>query len=183
MGWTVAAYRGTHRIARSTVALLCVLGCLCGLSSCVGTEQKRVVLSWSEAFEDALDPQEHAPPTLMSSATLVNRLGGPDQRVPAALLEKTLPAGWGSDAIRMAVEARGRQLSSSGQDESVAADQVGDAEFWLYDESARYRYPSQPDSFWGMGTGFQVVWFAVYKDQVIATSGFGLGNGRRLQEQ
>jgi hypothetical protein len=70
----------------------------------------------------------------------------------------------------------------SGLDSVAAEAVINDSVFWLYDESARYSFSSQPASFWGMGTGFQVVWFAVYRDQIVASSGFGLGKNRRLRD-
>lgn len=139
-------------------------------------------MSWYDACNDANKFRDRTPATLLSSAALVKQAGNPDHRVPASLLIGTLPTGWGANTLRIAVNERSRQLSSSGLDPSVATQQVNASEFWLYDESARYRSPSQPDSFWGMGTGFQIVWFAVYEDQVIASSGFGLGGTRRLKE-
>ncbi|MCY2928645.1 MAG: hypothetical protein NTV86_03965 [Planctomycetota bacterium] len=118
----------------------------------------------------------------MTSEDLVRQIGEPDQKLSSAEFVRALPGNWGSSELDYAIRSRIRRLSKAGQDSSTVAAEVNASGFWVYDESARYGAPSQPDSFWGMGTGFQVVWFAVYKDQVIASDGFGLGKSRRLTE-
>ena len=174
------ASSGVLKTASNFAGLFPLLACLCVGTSCISPEQKRVVLSWYDTSEAALKFQEPSPTGNMTSAEVEKRIGKPDQRVPAALLSTVLPGRWGNDEANEAIEQRSRQLVHSGRDPSPATQEVGISEFWLYDESARYKSPSQPDSFWGMGTGFQVVWFVVYKDQVIASGGLGLRKTRRL---
>ena len=175
----VDVMRTASRLGRAFL----MLACICTATSCISQEQKHAVLSWYDTSEAATKLQKSSPTATMRSSDVEQRIGKPDKRVPAASLPSVLPGRWGSDEIREAIDQRSRQLVHSGLDAAVVANEINSSEFWLYDESARYRSPSQPDSFWGMGTGFQVVWFAVYKDQVVASDGFGLRKTRRITKR
>lgn len=165
-----------------TAFLFCAL---ISLGGCVSTEQKQAVLAWCDASELVDDLRLEFGVRQIHPDSLLRRIGEPDRRVPAKSLGNVLPGEWGIAELDFAIRMRQRQLQHLGMDSSIAGEEVRKSIFWLYDESARYAHQSQPASFFGMGTGFQLIWFAVDKDEqnVLVTGGFGLGNKRTMAEE
>jgi len=155
-----------------------------GLTGCCPSgRQGREVLTWSDTSRLIDDLRGEFDVRVVSPDSVLRRIGPPDRRVPPELLGNVLPGRWGAIVTDDAVKMHRYHLQHLGMEASHAEEEVRNSTFWLYDESARYWRASQPASFFGMGTGFQLIWFAVDKNQhnVLASGGFGLGKGASLK--
>jgi len=146
----------------------------CG--GCAGPEQKAVVKAWFDACF-YVEKEEKAQGGCVPSSLLLSKIGPPDYVIRGGDLAEVIPnSNHRETVIRLAASSLER-VTESRKDMRTSGWGVGivaAATFWFYDEAARYWLPSQPASFWGMGTGYQVVWFVVNdNNEIVAQGGWG----------
>lgn len=167
-------FRGSMQ---KTVILSCFLVSLVG---CVSREQKETLNTWYEASKLVYDLQWEFGVMNIPSKSVLQRIGQPDRRVEARMLIKVLHPQWAESLLRDAIEDRHDMLLHLGKSVLNVEEEIMRSTFWFYEEGARWKYRAHPYSFWGMGTGFEVVWFIVSKEGwVLQARGIGLGKTRR----
>jgi hypothetical protein len=160
---------------KSRMGFLLLTGCifLTGCFGCISRAQKEILQKWYTAYyEVQRERQSKAAP--VPANLLVAKIGEPDYVVKGSEFAVVFP----DPKVRhflitlSALDLAGLTIEQEPPQSAIEA--ITQASVWFYDEAARYPMPAQPDSFWGMGTGFQVIWFVVNgKGDVIAQEAGG----------
>jgi hypothetical protein len=165
------------------LAIPLFVGCitLAASAGCISSAQKETVDKWSAAYFQVererggkLEFGVRSASHIVPASFVLAKIGKPDYVVLGSQLERIIPNGTIRDAIikRSSLDFAGLTMMS--QPPQSATDSIMGSSLWFYDEAARYRWPSQPASFWGMGTGYQVLWFVVdSKNEIIAQGARG----------
>jgi|WetSurMetagenome_2_1015567.scaffolds.fasta_scaffold12147_4 hypothetical protein len=160
--------------SRVSITGLCITIC-CSffwIGGCALPDQRKTVEGWYEQYRyfRQMDGRR------FSSSHLVSKIGKPDYVARGVDLNEVIPD---AECREIILNSAGASFERAhGQDErdflpGWGAGVVAQYSFWFYDEAARYLFPSQRASVFGMGTGYQVVCFVVNDSNDIVAVGAG----------
>jgi hypothetical protein len=143
---------------------------LTGLCGCVSSAQKDMVQKWFATYY-LVERDREARVAPVPADVLPAKIGEPDYIVKGSALAAVVPNEKFRHSIVTLSALNLAGLTVENEPPQSAVDRIMGLSLWFYDEAARYPLPSEPASFWGMGTGFQVIWFVVSDEREVVAQG------------